>query len=141
MTVAPTATGSIGVQAGVLAVLFFSGCATSSGEERPAASGEQRAGATTSEIPGVPAGISFGGGNGLSCERRVIVQGTTNEMAGVSAEYAWLRAKYPGFKRGPQSLMKCDGKPADKLSIRTASGKALDVYFDISAFFGKGFGE
>jgi hypothetical protein len=117
---------------GLLGALVFTGCATSSGGQRTDASG--------SAIPGVPAGISFGGGNGLDCGQRVIVQGTEDERAGVRAEYAWLRNTYPGFQMDSQALMRCDGKPADKLSIHTASGDAVDVYFDISAFFGKRFG-
>ena len=55
---------------GLLGALVFTGCATSSGGQRTDASG--------SAIPGVPAGISFGGGNGLDCGQRVIVQELTD---------------------------------------------------------------
>jgi hypothetical protein len=110
---------------GIAAGWLLAGCATTSGGQ---------------VVPGTPRGITFGGGDGVDCARRVIIQGAQNEQAGVGAEYAWLRAKYPGYRRGLQALTKCDGKPADKLSIQTAAGQALDIYFDISGFFGKGFG-
>ena len=76
----------------------------------------------------------------MDCGRRVIIQGTEDERAGVAAEYAWLRAKYPGYHLDQQALMECGDKHTDKLSIHTASGQSLDIHFDISAFFGKRFG-
>ena len=79
--------------------------------------------------------MTYGGGDGLSCETRVLVH-VDNEIAGVSAEYAWLAAKYPGYERGTQGLGKCGEAPVDVLHIKTAEGKELDVYFDISEFFG-----
>jgi hypothetical protein len=38
-----------------------------------------------------------------------------------------------------QALGQCDGAPADELYVRTAEGKRVKLYFDISSFFGKGF--
>jgi hypothetical protein len=110
---------------GIVAGLILAGCATTSGGQG---------------VPGTPYGITFGGGDGLDCSRRVVIQGTEDEKAGVAAEYAWLRAKYPGYRLGQQTLMECDGKQTDKLTIQTEAGQALDVHFDISGFFGKRFG-
>jgi hypothetical protein len=87
-----------------------------------------------------PNGITYAGGNGLGCDRRVIVQGAQGEMDGIGAEYFWLRANYPGCKKRQQSLSKCDGHPTDVLAIETVDGQQLQIYFDIAAFFGKGFG-
>jgi hypothetical protein len=57
--------------------------------------------------------------------------------ASVDAEYQWLAKHYPGYRMRMQSLRMNNRKPFDVLSITTKDGKALDVYFDISSFFGK----
>lgn len=87
---------------------------------------------------GGAAGISFDGGDGLSCEGRVVIRGATGEQQGVAAEYAWLRGRYPGNKVTGQSLGECQQHPTDIMSIRTADGRDVEVHFDISDFFGKG---
>jgi hypothetical protein len=84
--------------------------------------------------------IKYEGGDGLTCESRVIIKGATGSRQGVAAEYDWLRTKYPGHQVQGQSLSKCAGKPADVLEITTAEGKSLALYFDISDFFGREFG-
>ena len=99
-----------------VAMLALVGCATTSGS----GSGD------------------YGGGDGTSCAQAVVVH-ARNEMAGVRAEYDWIAARYPGYKRGMQSLIRCNGRPADQLGIRTADGQELEVFFDISEYFGQGF--
>jgi hypothetical protein len=88
---------------------------------------------------GAPPGVTFDGGDGLSCEGRVVIRGATGEQQGIAAEYAWLRGRYPGYKLQRQGLGECQQQPADIMSIRSADGREVDVHFDISAFFGKGF--
>ena len=61
----------------------------------------------------------------------------TNEMAGISAEYAWLKEHYPGYESLGQALLQDGKKPYDRIKIRTSSGQEKEVYFDISHFFGK----
>jgi hypothetical protein len=94
--------------------------------------------ATTSSTAG-PGGGAYGGGDGLGCERRVIIRGATNEMAGIAAEHQWLRAHYPGSRLKLQSLTRCGESPTDQMTILTRTGEELDIFFDISDFFGKGF--
>nr|WP_294949657.1 hypothetical protein [uncultured Mucilaginibacter sp.] len=72
-----------------------------------------------------------------SSYKTAIVITETHEQQGIDAEYAWLRAKYPDYKARGQSLSNQDKKPYDIIHITTAEGKDLDVYFDISNFFGK----
>jgi hypothetical protein len=98
-------------------------------------------GCATTTPGGPPAGaaaesMKYGGGDGTSCEQAVVIH-EKSEMAGIAAEYAWLKARYPGYRRGPQSLSKCGDRPADKIEIRTADGRELAVVFDISEFFGR----
>jgi hypothetical protein len=127
-----------------LAVLTIGGCATttsSSGQPMasfspgPTANGE----VTPAMVAETPAGVSFQGGDGLSCETRVLVRGATGEQQGIAAEYAWLRSRYPGYKLKAQSLTDCQKAAVDRMDITTAQGKEVTVNFDISDFFGKGF--
>jgi hypothetical protein len=106
--------------------LMLAGCATAGGTG-------------SSSAPVGPKGVTFGGGDGLSCETRVVIQGAAGEMDGIAAEHAWLRERYPGSKLRKQSLIKCAEQPADQMSIATSDGRTVDIYFDISDFFGKGF--
>src|SRR5262245_60179389 len=116
---------TLGRAIAVLPLLVVAACATSS----PNASG----------AAGAPPGIVFDGGDGLSCEGRVVIRGASGEQQGIAAEYAWLRGHYPGHKVTRQSLGECQQQATDSMSIRTADGREVDVHFDISGFFGKGF--
>jgi hypothetical protein len=117
------------LEAALVSVLvMLSGCAETTASPAPA-SGSARARSENRQP------MTYGGGDGLSCETRVKVH-ADNEIAGVAAEYGWLQAKYPGYERGMQSLSQCGETPADILHIKTAQGKELDVYFDISEFYG-----
>lgn len=74
--------------------------------------------------------------DGSSFEKAIVIT-ATGEGAGIQAEYAWLDKKYPGNKRGGQSLVYHDKKPFDIIKVTTADGKPVNTYFDISSFFGK----
>jgi len=75
-------------------------------------------------------------GDGSSYEKAIFIH-QDHETQGVDAEYAWIRAKYPGSKVKSQALANYKNKPYDILNIVTADGTPLAVYFDISNFFGK----
>jgi hypothetical protein len=68
--------------------------------------------------------------DGSSYEKAIVAKS-------VPAEYAWLKKKYPGYALRRQSLRTHDGKPFDVLEITLKGGKEIEVYFDISSFFGK----
>lgn len=74
--------------------------------------------------------------DGSSYEKAIVIQ-ETSETKGVSAEYGWLKKKYPGYKMQSQALNFKDKKPYDILNIETSDGEKKAVYFDISNFFGK----
>ena len=66
----------------------------------------------------------------------------TSSISGISAEYAWIRYKYPGFSRVRQSLIdiKINGRifKCDLLLIKNdTTGELKSIYFEISDFFGK----
>lgn len=74
--------------------------------------------------------------DGSSYEKAIVIKEKT-ETAGVHAEYAWIKEHYPGYQMVNQSLMNKDKKPYDVINIKTSSGQAKAIYFDISNFFGK----
>lgn len=74
--------------------------------------------------------------DGSSYEKAIIIN-EEHERAGVDAEYAWIRKQYPGSHTNGQALMNHENKSFDLIHVSTADGKNIDVYFDISKFFGK----
>ena len=81
--------------------------------------------------------VAYAGGDGSSYEKAIIVK-AADEQTGVHAEYQYLDKHFPGNKRGGQSLQSSGGKSYDVLEFTTAKGEAKKLYFDITAFFGKG---
>lgn len=80
--------------------------------------------------------IRFGGGDGRAVAHAVVILGAESDYDGVQAEYAWLAAQYPGYVMEGQSLLYIGSRPFDLLQFRH-QGRQLQVYFDISGFFGK----
>ena len=80
--------------------------------------------------------IKTDGANGTSYDNMIVIQ-AQNEFAGVRAENQWLEENYPGYQSIQQSVTKYNGKPVDIFKIKTKEGKTLEIYFDISSFFGK----
>lgn len=104
-----------------LAALALAGCATTSAAES----------ASPSADPSM-----YGGGDGTRCAQAVVIH-ARDEKAGIRAESDWIAARYPGSEREAQGLMQCNGTPADRLRIRTAEGREVDLFFDISEYFGR----
>lgn len=61
----------------------------------------------------------------------------TNEGAGVDAEYKWIKNHYSNYTISGQKLKQFNGKPYDIITIVPAGSNAVDLYFDISKFFGE----
>jgi len=74
--------------------------------------------------------------DGSSYDRAIVIM-AKSEMTGTTAEYAWLRKNYPGYKTKMQSLNYYKKKPYDILHVVLADGMEKAFYFDISNFFGK----
>ncbi len=77
--------------------------------------------------------------DGSSYEKAIVIN-AKNEQKGVAAEYEWLRNNYPGYKLIKQSLQSKGQKHYDAMLIKTKQGEEKTIYFDITNFFGKGFG-
>ena len=91
---------------------------------------------TEGKIPPYLDRALYGGGNGLSRNTAVVLK-IQNEARGVSSEYAWIGSRYPGAKPLNQLLTARDddGKQYDVITIRTAAGDKIDIWFDISAMY------
>ena len=76
------------------------------------------------------------GEEGSSFETAVILE-SSNEFEGIAAERQWFEARYPGCEKIGQALTFHGDKVYDVITIRTADGVEKDIYFDITAFFGK----
>jgi hypothetical protein len=81
--------------------------------------------------------VAFGGGDGSTMETAVVIETTQKSSAGVQAEYAWLGRHYPGYRRISQALLHDGGKSYDLFELEAPGGQRRNVYFDISAFFGR----
>ena len=74
--------------------------------------------------------------DGLSFATAIVITEKTSG-AGIRAEYEWIKAHYTDYKIQGQSLNIKNDKPYDIITITLSNGKNLDLYFDISNFFGK----
>ena len=79
--------------------------------------------------------ISSGKQDGLSYNTAVIIK-EKSEHLGIKAEYAWIKEHYPNYKFKKQALVRQNEKPYDIITITLSDGTDLDLYFDISNFFG-----
>lgn len=96
-----------------------------------ACSSSKHSTATTS--PGASGGATD---EGTSYANAIVIK-EKSEGKGVDAEYKWIREHYPKSRVKKQALVHENGKPYDILTIVTAEGQELPVYFDISNYFGK----
>jgi hypothetical protein len=80
--------------------------------------------------------VAEAGRDGSSFDKAIVIH-EDHERPGVNAEYNWIAGKYPGYKTRGQSLNNYKNKPYDIIHITTPDGKEMDIYFDISNFYGK----
>jgi hypothetical protein len=94
--------------------------------------------ATPTETPVPPAATSEGnvGEEGGSFETAVIIE-ASNSFEGIAAERQWFEARYPGCEKVGQLLTHHGDKVYDVITIITADGVEKNIYFDITAFYGK----
>ncbi len=81
--------------------------------------------------------IHYGGGNGLSMETAIVIQNAKGEDDGVRAEYHWISVHHPDWKTRGQALLQGGNGIYDKIVCVKPDGKTVDIFFDISGFFGK----
>jgi hypothetical protein len=81
--------------------------------------------------------VQFGGGDGRSCDRAIVIAGARHESEGVRAERWWVYTKNPGAKIASQSVAEKDGKALETITILGSDGSSQAICFDITSFFGK----
>jgi len=78
---------------------------------------------------------------GNSFEDAIVIKGAKDSEEGIGAEYEYLVEKFGipkiGWKFIRQSLIPAEDKYFDKLIIEVSNGKEVEIYFDITEFFGK----
>ena len=79
--------------------------------------------------------ISRGKQDGLSYNTAVIIK-EKSESLGVKAEYAWIKEHYPNYRVKKQALVEQNKRPYDIIIITLSNETDVDLYFDISNFYG-----
>ena len=86
--------------------------------------------------------IRFDGGDGLSIENAIIINGAQSEGEGIPAGFIYIMKKHgegnKDWKTIMQSLTSTNGKSYDEIQIEDIkNNKKVAYYFDIAAFLGK----
>ena len=85
--------------------------------------------------------ITFKGGPGDTPETAVVILGAPNSMAGIAAEYSYLKKKFGrenvDWNLVRQSVLQQQGKVYDRMDLDLKDGSKKTVFFDIGEFFGK----
>jgi len=73
---------------------------------------------------------------GSSIATAIVLPGVQHETDGVAAEYAYIRAHFPGCRPGTQALLSENGHRYDSIQLSGPNCIAA-VFFDITPWFGK----
>lgn len=80
-------------------------------------------------------------GSGKSLDDPIVIEGAKNNFEGIRAEYMYIEEKYGrrnvDWRLLRQALLESNNKIYDKLAIELKSGDVVEIYFDITNFFGK----
>jgi len=80
--------------------------------------------------------ITFKGGDGLSRNTAVIIEGALTKSEGILAESLWIARHHADWRKQGQVLVSQDGRTFDNITYRAAEGSHL-IWFDITGFLGK----
>jgi hypothetical protein len=81
--------------------------------------------------------IRFSGGDGSSRETAVVIEGARNEEEGIVAESFWASHNRYRWKKTGQALLHVNSRQLDQITYTSPDGKEDEVFFDVTAFFGK----
>jgi len=82
--------------------------------------------------------VKITGGNGTSLDDAIIISDCSH-FEGVDQEYIVLKKRFGKYKLIKQSLIEESGKIYDLFEIQLEDGSKIEVYFEITDFFGIGF--
>lgn len=123
----------IGVIFAVAGILLLSACARQPEIMATTSGGSDHVPAIGQKNPG----IRYGGGDGLSMSDAVVILNAKGEDDGVRAEYHWIATHHPGWKTRGQALLQGKSGLYDQIICVKPDGKTVNVFFEISGFFGK----
>ena len=81
--------------------------------------------------------IQYKGGNGSSKGQAIIILGAESELEGVDAEFEFIQRLYSDFELDSQTFLGEENKKYDILTVKLSDGTKIDVWFDISDFYGR----
>ena len=77
------------------------------------------------------------GGDGSSIENAIVIS-DCNNSEGIRQEYIEVQKRFGNYKMIQQSQLNVENRMYDKLELEIKDEK-IEVFFDITDFFGKGF--
>ena len=80
--------------------------------------------------------MEVSGGDGSSIENAIKISDCSNSE-GVNQEYIEVRKKFGNYILIKQLLIEKEGKMYDKLQLKVENDKEIELYFDITYFYGK----
>jgi len=106
------------------------------GRDRPLRLARQSARVWGFAISSAIAGSAWAQAPGSSIATAITLPGVQHETEGVAAEYAYIRAHFPGCTPGTQALLSDKGMQYDSIQL-AGPGCIAAVFFDITPWFGK----
>jgi hypothetical protein len=82
--------------------------------------------------------VKISGGDGSSFENAIIIS-DCDHMQGIEEEYIEIRKRFGNYSLIRQNLLEYNNRTIDKLELKLEDGQQIEVNFDITEFFGKGF--
>ncbi len=88
-------------------------------------------------LPGDLSHVRFEGGDGTSLEQAVVILGAQKTKEGIAAENLWIKWKDEGARELEEQLSTVEERHYDVVTIELSSGAKVEIWFDITDFFGK----
>ncbi len=82
--------------------------------------------------------MKVSGRDGSSVDNAIIISDCTNGE-GVKQEYIEVRKRFGEYRLIRQVLLNIEGKIYDKLELELKNGENIEVFFDITGFFGSNY--
>ncbi|MFX1488933.1 MAG: hypothetical protein ACFFBI_07290 [Promethearchaeota archaeon] len=80
--------------------------------------------------------MKISGGDGSTIDDAIIIS-DCNNTEGVHQEYVEVRKRFGEYRLIRQVLLEHGDKMYDKLELELKNGEKIELYFDITPFFGK----
>jgi hypothetical protein len=80
--------------------------------------------------------MEISGGDGSTIDDAIIIS-DCNNTEGVHQEYVEVRKRFGEYRLIRQVLLEQGDKMYDKLELELKNGEKIELYFDITPFFGK----